>query len=672
MSTDRRRFFVAAAIGCALAVVVFLVVLLDGHLTPFRVAPPADSFGGDLGRFYDLQAHSLLHLHWNVPARPLGIEGFHMDDGSYMYFGPWPAVLRLPIAAVTDGFDGRLTQPSMLLAFVVALVFTARLAWRIRTLVLVDAPVRRVEQWVIGAFVFVVGTGSVLVFLGGQLLVFHEAAIWGVALAIGAFEAVIAFTVTARLRYLGFASLLTMLTLFSRPPLGAAPLAALGLLFLVAIVGRGSRLVGFPDGVALRRLVIPLAAAVLVPVVLYVALNEVKFGTPFSLPFGRQVVTVFSPGHRAVLKANGGTLVGSQFIPTNLLQYFRPDAIRFSGSFPWVAFPGPAKVLGSVRFDWVTPASSVPASMPLLTVLGIVGLAAMLRPRRASALRALRAPVLGCVAAGIVTVAFGFVAQRYLADFVPLFVLLALAGLFLLMRWSATRPRASLMRFAWAAVALLAVLSVWFSTGLAFAWQNGLATPVLRAREFPALRSMGTLLVLGNCDGLYRSTGVQWRAMELTPKTGRFLFRATFPDRSSPGGTPAPREPLIVSGRRGAGQYVFVEYRPDRHVVFGYLSQGHGGVQQSAPVPVEPGREYLLDIVIEPHVAQVSVQLDGAPVLDFVPGSLDIVRPVRNVTIGRNEIGGPVARRFTGRLVPRPVPLTLCPRYRRVAVEAHS
>ena len=668
MSTDRRRFFVAAAIGCALAVVVFLVVLLDGHLTPFRVAPPADSFGGDLGRFYDVQAHSLLNLHWSVPARTLGIEGFHMDDGSYMYFGPWPAVLRLPIAAVTDSFDGRLTQVSMLLAFVVALVFTARLAWRVRALVFADTPVRRTEQWVIGAFVFVVGTGSVLVFLGGQLLVFHEAAIWGVALAIGAFEAVIAFTVTARLRYLVFASLLTMLTLFSRPPLGAGPLAALGLLLLVAIVGRGSKLIGFPDGVALRRLVVPLAAAVLVPLVLYVALNEVKFGTPFSLPFDRQVVTVFSPGHRAVLKANGGTLVGSQFIPTNLLQYFRPDAIRFSGSFPWVAFPGPAQVLGSVRFDWVTPASSLPSSMPLLTVLGIVGLVAMLRPRRASALRVLRAPVLGCVAAGIVTVAFGFVAQRYLADFVPLFVLLALAGLFLLMKWTATRPHTSLVRVAWAGVALLAVLSVWFSTGLAFAWQNGLATPVLHAQRFPALRSMGTVLVLGDCDGLYRSTGVQWREMELTPKTGRFLFRATFPDRAAP----VPAEPLVVSGTRGAGQYVYVEYRPDHRVVFGYLSQGHGGLRRGAPVRIDPQREHLLDIIIDPHIAQVSVLLDGASVLDFVPGGLDIVRPVRHVTIGRNEIGGPVARRFTGRLVPQPVPVKLCPRYRREAVDVNS
>lgn len=402
------------------------------------------------------------------------------------------------------------------------------------------------------------------------------------------------------------------------------------------------------------------------PLALYVALNEVKFGTPASLPFDRQVVTVYSPGHRAVLAANDGTLVGSQFIPTNVVQYFRPDAIRFSGSFPWVAFPGPAEVLGSVRFDWVTPASSVPASMPFLTVLGLVGIVALLRPRRASQLRALRAPVLGCIASGLVTVAFGFVAQRYLADFVPLLVLLALVGFFLFVSWATTRPRRAGARIAWIGVAGLAVLSVWFSTGLAFAWQEGLATPVIRADAFPDLRSMGTVLVLGDCDGLYRSTGVQWREMEITPKTGRFHFRATFPD-----GAPARREPLVVSGKAGSGQYVFVEYRADHRVVFGYRSLERGPVHLGAPVRIEPGRPYDLDIVIDPNVAQVAVQLDGVPVLDFVPASLAIVRPVRDVTIGRNEIGAPVAPRFTGRLEPVTVPLELCPRYRRQAVDVN-
>jgi hypothetical protein len=658
---DRRRFFLTAAAGAALAVVVFVVILLDGHLTPFRVVPPADSFGGHLTQFYDLQAHSLLDLRLDVPSEKVGIEGFAMDDGTYIYFGPWPALLRLPIAAVTHSFDGRLTQPSMFLAFVVALAFTVHLAWRIRGLVLPEQPVGRGEQWMIAAFVFVVGTGSTLVYLGGELLVFHEAALWGAALAIGALDAVIGFTTTGRGRTLAWASVLTGLALFSRPPLGVGPLVALGLLLVVALLGRGGHLVGFPDGLALRRLALPLAAAVLVPLALYGALNVAKFGTPFSLPFERQVVNTFSPGHRAVLAANDGTLVGSQFIPTNLLQYFRPDAVRFEGRWPFVQFPDPAPVLGSVRFDWVTPATSVPTSMPALTALSVVGLVGALTARRPR-LWALRAPVLGAVLASVITLGFGFVANRYIADFVPVLVALGLAGLYVLLSWSLARPRDGRTRAVWIGVAVLAVFSVWVSTGLTVAAQRGLETPVVQARGFPGVPTMGTFLVLRDCEGLYRSTGIQWRAVELTPTTGRFRLAATFPAAPESG----RREPLVATGRPQRGQVVFVEYRPGGQAVFGYLAQGHGGRRRGAPVPLAPG-PHTLDILIEPHVAQVSVRLDDAIVFDFVPASLDIVQPVRRATLGRNEIGAPVARRFTGTLAELPVPTPLCRRLARQA-----
>ncbi len=52
----------------------------------------------------------------------VGYEGFIVDHRTYMYFGPFPALLRLPVLAVTHGLDGRLTPWSMTVAFVVALV----------------------------------------------------------------------------------------------------------------------------------------------------------------------------------------------------------------------------------------------------------------------------------------------------------------------------------------------------------------------------------------------------------------------------------------------------------------------------------------------------------------------------------------------------------------------
>ena len=50
-----------------------------------------------------------------------GLEAFVVNGHAHTYFGPLPSFLRMPILLVTSRFDGRLTQVSMLLAFVLLL-----------------------------------------------------------------------------------------------------------------------------------------------------------------------------------------------------------------------------------------------------------------------------------------------------------------------------------------------------------------------------------------------------------------------------------------------------------------------------------------------------------------------------------------------------------------------
>ncbi len=661
---DRRRFFIAGAIAAGLAILAFLLVLLDGHPTLFHLGEPPTDLSGQLGQFYDAQAHSLLQGHWQVPSHIMGIEGFHMDDGTYMYFGPWPAVLRMPVAALTSSFDNRLTQVSMLLAYIVALTFTVRLAWRVRSMTMGDAPVSLLEAGTVGAFVFVVGTGSVLMYLAGSLVVFQEALFWGVAWAIGAFEQVIAYTATLRARYLVFASLLTLLALYSRAALGAGPLIALGLLLLVALLGRGRGVFGIADGRGLRRLAVPLLVAVLIPAAAYIGLNMLKFGTPFSLPFDRQLAAIFSDTHRGVLNRNGGSLVGLQFVPTTVFQYFRPDSLQLTGSFPWVTFPDPATIIGSVRFDQVMPASSATTSMPLLTILGLVGLVGVAWGARTRVrnLAPMRAPVLGAAAACVVTVAFGFIAQRYLADFVPLLVLLGLAGLYLLISWTRARPRATWVKVAWGGAAVLAALSIWISTGLTIVWQKGWDQSIIQRDTFPTRTGdLGSALIIGHCDGLFRSSGSEWRALELTAKTGWFRERVTFPAQPARG-----LQPLVVSGRRGSGQSVYVGYVGEGKYLFGALIQGHGGLRRGRAVAIDTAKPHRLDIQIDPLVPQISVRLDGLRVFQYIPDSPGVVSAVRDVTVGRNDIGGPIGPVFSGEMTEIPFNTPECYHYTQV------
>ena len=124
------------------------------------------------------------------------------------------------------------------------------------------------------------------------------------------------------------------------------------------------------------------------------------------------------------------------------MQYLRPDALHFQWLVPFVNFPPTAHVFGNVLFDTIEPSSSVPSSMPILFLLGIIGVVAIaLLGRRQTELSVLRIAVIGAIASGFTVVPYSYIAERYMSDFVPFLVIAALAGMHLVMRWAQARPR---------------------------------------------------------------------------------------------------------------------------------------------------------------------------------------------------------------------------------------
>jgi hypothetical protein len=668
----------AVWIGALAAGALFLAVLLGGHATLLGRDP--------LGGFYDLQAHSFADLRWDVPARPLGIEAFLIDGKAYTYYGPWPAVLRLPVALVTHSLDGRLTQLSMLLAFAVALLFTARLTHRIRVLVSPGDAATRAERWCVAAFVFLVGAGSVLLFLASRAFVYHEAELWGAALAIGAFEFVVAYATAPNRRDLVLASGLASLAFLTRGSVGAGPVAALGLLFAAGLWAPTRRWVGLPDDERGPARWVPLGVAVVVPLALYAAVNYAKFGSLFSLPLDEQYFSQINAARRAALDANGGSLFGLKFAPTTIVQFLRPDALRLDSLFPWIAFPPRAHVFGGATFDTLDISSSIPSSMPALTVLAIVGLIGVVRPPRTDGptLRVLRAPVLGAVAGSLVTVTIAFVAHRYLSDFVPLLVLLAAAGVHLVLRWARTRVhegRTTAVRWATAALGALLVVSVGINLGLSVLYQRKLNPGVAESeladflrfqydlhRDVPGgapphvvrggarlptdIPESGTLYVVGDCHGLYFSVGYAWRALERTPATGSRRLRVRFPDAATP-----VWQPLVTSGTAGSATWVAANVGPDGRVRLGYRAQGIDDEWHESP-PQDPGadRSATVRVVTDTRTGSVEVAFDGRTVL----GLSTPVRPSDDATVGRNDLGGPVASTFSGEITELPAAPTLC------------
>ena len=157
------RYVVAVGVAMAAVTVPYLWVLWDlwtGRVDALRQLSPDN--------FYDLQGRALLAGHLWVPNGSLGIEAFVHGGRQYTYFGLFPSLLRLPVLAVTHAYDGRLTAPSMLLAWVVTGVVAPLLLWRVRVLVRGDAVVGWAEAAACGVSVAALTGGSVLVYLASE------------------------------------------------------------------------------------------------------------------------------------------------------------------------------------------------------------------------------------------------------------------------------------------------------------------------------------------------------------------------------------------------------------------------------------------------------------------------------------------------------------------------
>jgi hypothetical protein len=395
-------------VGTVVALVGFLVVATFGRVwTVFDEGP----FSAD---FYDEQAHSLVHGRLDVDSGVAGIEGFRHSGKTYFYFGIVPAILHMPIAAVTHRLDGRLVIVSMLAALAIGLLAAGRLLWRARQWWKPDAPLGRRDAFGAGAFVAAVGLSSPLLFLSARALVYHEAIAWGVALTLLTFDLTLEWWERPTPRALAFASLAAATALNSRSSVGLGAAAGLGLIVLFRLPRMA------------RRHLVGGAFAVMVPFILYSSVNVARFGDPIKIPWYAQGINSFDPHRVEMLNRNNGTTLGPQFVPTTFVDYLRPDGLRIQRLFPFITYRNTTRVFGDIEFDVIDRSSSVPTEAPLFCVLGMAGVIAMVRRRR----RALPWALL--TAAGIVgvgpTLLVGFTANRYLADFVPVLVMTGAIG----------------------------------------------------------------------------------------------------------------------------------------------------------------------------------------------------------------------------------------------------
>lgn len=703
---DTGRFALASAAGAVAALLLFVGV-------GARFEPDLLEWQRS-GDFYDAQARAWLDGRWDIPGGVLSIERFDARGVSYMYQGPWPAILRVPVVAVADRYDGRLTLLSMTGGLVVALAATARLHWRVRRLLRPDAPLRRLDLVTAGAITFAVGGGSAMLYEASRPWVYHEAAVWGAAWSIVAIDAAVACMVDPTRRRLLWAAVATTLAMWSRSSVGLAGVAALGLLFggnvlarlrvaprlaasrLRQVLGRVAWLGSAPraDG---RVPVVAPGVAAFAPLAAYAAVNWIKFRTFFSVPFYSQGFTMGDPQRQAFLDANNGTLFGLKFAPTTFVQYLRPDAVSFSRAFPFIDFPDKAVPIGGVEFDLIDYSSSAPSSMPLFAVLALVAAVALVRRggRPGEGMAALRVPTLGALAGAVTILPFGYIANRYLADTVPVLVITAVIGAQALLtrRARADRPRTMWARLAPAGLAVLLVAGVWVNLSHALIFQRlyspnvkddlvagfldtrfdigqslGLDPhiPIEEVDELPVDAERGQIVVVGDCEGMYLADGLAlnsvkftpWNAAERTEAGGRYLRRVTFP--TQPPGTQLPL--FTVRSSAGDGK-LFARWPEGGGVIFQYLGPGQGFPTET--LYIDPDRTWTLDLVADRHIKFAQVWLDDRMVFE----TQYRVSPDAEVFVGIDALDDPdLEDTFPGLFEPLPQRDSVCPELRREAL----
>ncbi len=293
------------------------------------------------------------------------------------------------------------------------------------------------------------------------------------------------------------------------------------------------------------------------------------------------------------------------------------------------------------------PTASVPASMPLLFVLSLWGVVTAFRRRSPGRAGLARIPLLAAALGAGALLAWGYIAPRYLADFVPFLVLGSALGLVDLWRHVQGRSRRTRL-VTLVSLVVLGAYCLAANVGIAIS-PNGewtsvqalqyvhaqksvsdvtggqLAGNVVRGSVLPYWAPAQELFVANQCAGFYISTGETDKTVPLQQREHqtwipveqsgyRNVLRVTFNKPMSGSGTSIP---LVTIG-------------PDTVVLKSLGDAGTGRIRvgfdlddpqapsSGASLVLSLGRSYRTVVVTDPELRRVTMSFgsDPVPVLD--------------------------------------------------------
>jgi hypothetical protein len=512
-----RRYEITVLAAVVVVAVPYVWVLFDLWTGSFDGLRTVNN-SGFTSAVYDIQARAMLHGHLSLPHGSIGDEAFVHDGRSYTYFGIWASILRMPILAISTSLQGRLTALSMLFAWVVTALFGAMLLWRLRVMTRGDARLSWFEATSYGLLLASILCGSVLVVLASVPNVYSEDLAWSVALACGSLFALVGVVERPNWRRVLATGVLVLITLLNRPTTGYASVAGTLAVAIWFALGRG--------GNDRRRWAPALFLAGLLALVVGCAVNYAKFGVLFGVPFSTQVL------YRAfkLSQTNHGHYFDLKFLPATLQSYWSPTNLSVGQLFPYFTIPRASlHQVDNIEVFTRGPTASATASMPLLVLLSIWGVVTTFMRQRDVKMRSLRLLLVAAAISGGATMLYGWIYERFLADFMPVLVLAGMLGMVDLWRRLEGRKPA-VRKVGFIVIVLGAAFGLLANVGIAVSpadtWTKKQAWDYVQAEKtlsditghplddatvrqvgFPPYAPTGHLLYERTCSSLYVSDG---------------------------------------------------------------------------------------------------------------------------------------------------------------------
>jgi len=352
-----------------------------------------------LGKAYDSQAEHFLRGDVGVDSEAIAHEAMIVKGKTRMYFGPFPAFLRIPLNLVYPEGRGKWSRISGFGAGMIALgAFAGLIRMALRSSQLPGCW----KSWLGNASLVGFALGSPLLLLLGNLSIYDEAIIWGLAWSLAALYFAL------RAGEAGAAALTWSLAAFSFCA-GAALLsrATFGAPFLLIAPVLALRLI--------RKNLIRNGAALFLPLwaafVFYLFLTYARFGALEGMPMRYST----NPEQREFAMKHG--LFRPERVPYSLADYFVLRVPRPQREPPYLEGSRQPCDANLYVVPFTETYSSLLWCSSWIVLGAAVGMAQLLRPGGFDwASRAIAAALfLEC----LIILSFMGLAQRYVAEFFP-------------------------------------------------------------------------------------------------------------------------------------------------------------------------------------------------------------------------------------------------------------